>query len=475
MTDKVYLPDVGEETNYLVNTLIGKLDQHREKNQRLDAYYDAEANLRRHYGGVVPEQYWRLGLALGWSAKAVDALARRCNLEAMVWPDGDLSTTGYEAVWDGNRLGSEVDQAVTSALIHGLSYVVASPGGPGDPAAGMLHFYSAYDATGQWNTRTRRLDNLLVVNGRDVDMLTAFTVHTPGSVLTATLEPNTQRWAVDVSPHPFGVPAAPMVYRPRLRRPMGRTRLTRPVRAIQDAATRTLVRLEGHMDVYAYPEFWMLGADESVFKDADGNQLPKWRVMLGRIKGIPDDPEADPALARADVRKFDASSPQPHLAALNAYSKLFARETSLPDSAVAITDFANPTSADAYDASQYELIAEAEGVTEELAPALRQVVPIAMAMQENLSTVPAEWASIGCQWRDPRYQSRAQMADAGAKAIASVPWLAETETGLRMLGLSPQEVTLALGERQRATSMDRLDRLAALAADVAPPAVAGGL
>jgi hypothetical protein len=36
------------------------------------------------HGGIVPEQYYRLGLVLGWSAKAVDALGRRCNLASMV-------------------------------------------------------------------------------------------------------------------------------------------------------------------------------------------------------------------------------------------------------------------------------------------------------------------------------------------------------------------------------------------------------
>lgn len=133
--------------------------------------------------------------------------------------------------------------------------------------------------------------------------------------------------------------------------------------AIQDAAVRELVRVEGHMDVYSYPEMWMLGADESVFRNPDGTPASKWQVMLGRIKGLPDDEEA--TQPRADVKQFPASSPEPHLAALNAFAKLFAREASLPDTALALTDVSNPTSAETYDASQYELIAEAEGATDD--------------------------------------------------------------------------------------------------------------
>src|SRR5699024_5986032 len=101
--------------------------------------------------------------------------------------------------------------------------------------------------------------------------------------------------------------------------------------------------------------------------------LPVWQAMMGRIKGIPDDQDQDdPALARAEVKQFAASSPEPHLAAINTHAKLTAREFSLPDTALAITDVSNPTSAESYDASQYELIAEAEGTVDDWAPALRR-------------------------------------------------------------------------------------------------------
>src|SRR5699024_10114442 len=95
--------------------------------------------------------------------KAVDALGRRCNLDGLEWPDGDLDDLGFRELWDGNRLGSEIDQGITSTLIHAVSFVVASRGAEGEPSA-LIHFYDASDATGDWNPRSRRLDNLLVVN-----------------------------------------------------------------------------------------------------------------------------------------------------------------------------------------------------------------------------------------------------------------------------------------------------------------------
>lgn len=459
---RVTLPDLSDDENATLGHLLKVIADKAPFNRKVDAYYDAEQNFRMAHNGMVPAQYARLGMVLGWTAKAVDALGRRCNLDGLVWPDGDIDSIGYRELWDDNHLGSEVDQGVTDSLIHAVAFVSAARGEEGEPKS-LVHFHSASDATGDWNTRTRRLDSLVVINGRDDQGATALTLYLDGRTVTGALDDG--KWRSEVSEHPFGVPAAPLAYHPRLKRPFGRSRISRPLRGHQDAATRTLVRLEGHLDVYASPEFWMLGADPSIFKNADGTMKTDWQIRLGRIKGIPDDVDQDdPALARADVKKFDAASPEPHLAALNAYAKMFARDASLPDSATAIAGVTNPTSAESYDASQYELIAEAEGATDEWTPPLRYVSTIALAMQNDLDAVPDEWRSIDAKWRSPRFLSRAAEADAGSKAIGSVPWLGETEVGLELLGLDPQQIKRALGERRRAQSLNRLDDLARAAA-----------
>lgn len=450
-TRSVTLPGLSDDDNATLAHLLKVLDDKAKFNVLVDAFYDAEKNLRRIHGGVVPEQYYRLGLVLGWSQKAVDGLGRRCNLDGLVWADGKLEDLGVDELWEGNRLGSEVDQGITSSLIHATSFVVASRGGDDEPKA-LVHFADASDATGDWNTRRRGLDNMLWVNDRDDAGPTALTLYLDGRTVTGVLEEG--KWKSTVSEHTFGVPAAPLPYKPRLKRPFGRSRISRPVRGFQMAAARELVRLEGHMDIYSFPEFLLLGADESVFKNSDGSYKANLQAMLGRWRGIPDDMDVlqsdAPQLARADVKKFDAASPAPHLSVVNMYAKLFARESSLPDSSVAITDFANPTSAEAYDSSQYELIAEAEGATDEWSPNLKYVFRIALAMQNGHTEVPEEYRTIDTQWRNPRYLSRAAMADAGSKQIAAVPELAQTEVGLELLGLDPQQVKRASAEMRRA-------------------------
>jgi hypothetical protein len=149
------------------------------------------------------------------------------------------------------------------------------------------------------------------------------------------------------------------------------------------------------------------------------------------------------------------------LADLNALAKLSAREYDLPDAAFALTDMANPTSEESYNASREDLIAEAEGATDDWSVPIRNAVRRALAIQNGLEDVPDSWASLDTQWRSPKFLSKAAQADAGAKQIGAVPWLAETSIGLRLLGLSKQDAEIALAERTK--SQGRLTAAALIA------------
>lgn len=453
MIPKISLPDVSDDDNATLNRLLEQLYTRKPRNLLRASYYDGKRAIRK-VGTVIPPHYYRLGIVLGWSAKAVDSLTRRCNLDAMVWPDGDVDSVGLGELWRNNNLGSEVDQALTSSLIHAVSFAVSTRGLEGEPD-GLLHFKDAMNATGEWDPRARRLRNLLSITGRDDQgNPNSLTLYLDGVTITAV---NNDGWDVDRQEHPWGVPAEPLVYKPRLGRNFGTSRISRPLMALQDQATRAVIRLEGHMDVYSWPEMWMLGADESIFKNSDGSTKASWQVMLGRIKGIPDDDEAEQP--RADVKQFPAASPEPHLSALNVVAKMFAREASLPDSAFALQDMANPTSAESYTASREDLIAEAEGATDDWSGPLRRAVNRTLAMQNGLDEIPESWATIDTKWRSPIYLSRAQEADSGAKQIASVPWLAETDVGLELLGLDDQQIARAVSDRRRAQARQTVELL----------------
>lgn len=460
-SNTVRIPDLSDDENSLVNGLLGEIERLRLRNMLRTSYYDNKRTIRM-VGTLIPPQYFNLGLVVGWVGKAVDALARRCNLEGFVWPGGDLDSLGGIDVWNDNHLASEVDGAIIAAMQHGPAFLVNTVGDDDEPDA-LIHVKDATEATGEWNRRRRHLDNLLSVIAKDEDgRLLTMALYLDNETITAHRDKASLKWQVERVEHVYGVPAEVLPYKPSPRRPFGQSRITQPMMGLQDAAVREIVRREGHMDVYSYPEFWLLGADETVFRNADGTQRDMWNIRLGRIKGINDDKdETNPQLARADVKQFPASSPEAHWADINGLAKLFAREGSLPDTAVAISGLSNPTSAESYDASQYELIAEAEGADDNFTPALRNSFIRALAMKNGIAAddVPDEWKSIDTQWRDPRYLARSAAADAGMKQLAAAPELTGTEVGYELLGLTPQQIQRAMAAKRRAGVADLVKRL----------------
>jgi kynurenine formamidase len=121
----------------------------------------------------------------------------------------------------------------------------------------------------------------------------------------------------------------------------------------------------------------------------------------------------------------------------------------------------NPTSADSYVASREDLIAEAEGATDDWSSPLRRAMVRALAMANGLGMdeVPSSWASIDTKWRSPVYLSRAAQADAGLKQLQAAPWLADSEVGLELLGLDEQQIKRALKHRRTAAARSLLGRL----------------
>lgn len=443
--EKLSVPGLSDDESVTLNLCASELDKKSPRNLLRSSYYDGK-RAAKLIGSVIPPQYQNIGLALGWAAKGVDGLARRCNLEKMIWADGDLDSIGMSELEESNFLLSEISQGRTDSLIHGVNYLITTKGDvdAGEPKS-LVHAKDALNAYGEWNTRRRGLDNLLSVTSRKDGNITGFVLYLDNLTISANKADGA--WQVERSPHKWHVPADPLVYRPRGSRRMGRSRITRPVMGHQDSALRALVRLEGHMDVYTIPKLILLGASEEIFKNADGTAKASWQIALGRVFGIPDDDDA--ATPRADAKQFDAQSPEPHLAQLNALAKLMARETDLPDSDFALTDMANPTSADSYAASRENLISEAEGAMDDWSVPIRRTVNRALAIQNGLSEIPEAWGSIETKWRSPIYLSRAAAADAGAKQIGAVPWLAETEVGLELLGLDDQQIRRAMSDKRR--------------------------
>ena len=114
-----------------------------------------------------------------------------------MWPEGDLAAVGGDEVWDENHLASEVDGAIVSAMQHGPAFLINTVGGEDEPEA-LIHVKDATEATGQWNRRTRSLDDLLSVIDRDKDgRLLTFALYLYNETITARRDKASAKWEVD--------------------------------------------------------------------------------------------------------------------------------------------------------------------------------------------------------------------------------------------------------------------------------------
>lgn len=459
--DRLRVPGLTDNEQSWVDVLWKVMADRRRGNLVRKGTYDLKRAVDTSSTLIAP-QYNTAKSVLGWNTKAVDMLSRRSNLEFFYWPDGDLESLGYTELVESNNLLAEIKGGLVSSLIHGVAFIVNTTGdsSAGEPTS-LMHVKDALNAAGWWNSRRRRLDGLLSITGWDKDAAwrpSGFVLYLDGETVTADRENG--KWKVGRQRHSYGMPAEPLVYRPRTGREFGSSRITHAQMDLQQRAMRAVLRMEGHMDIYTIPQMWLMGGDDSLFKNADGTQKAAWQLAMGRVFGIPDDPDRpeDPN-ARADIKQFPAQSPAPHMEQLSVLAKMFAREAYLPDHALAITDVANPTAGDAYIAANEDMIAEAEGATDDWSLPLRRSVARGLAIQNRDPDLMAEVRTLDTKWRPAVHVSRAAAADAGQKQIAAAPWLAETEVGLELLGLTRDQRERALADRARAQSRANLAAL----------------
>ena len=374
-----------------------------------------------------------LQAVLGWPAKAVETLARRCRLESFTVIGSEPAAFGIDEVLDGSQFLRRARQGELSSLVHGVSFEVASRGIEGEPDVLVTHT-SALNGTGDWDDRLGRLTSFVSVSEwSKTGEATAFTLHLPGVMWTVANE-----WA-EKSDHAIRdrIPVEPLVYKPRLDRPFGASRISRPVIFLTQSAARVVVRSEATADLYSAPSLIALGlTSEQV---AQGT----WRQGIGNVVGIPDadeGPEGAPNLARVAIEKIQQASQEPHIAQLRAWAQLFAGETSIPVSSLGISIDSNPTSAESYAASREDLISEAEDASGEWGAAHRRTLLNALALREGVGVdeLPAELAGLRARWRDPRHTSQASAADSLVKLVGAVPALAGSDSLLDMLGLDPE-------------------------------------
>ena len=452
---RIRVSDLTEDEQAELDELVMQWREKRPRNNLRAAFYDMTNSERPLMSNQIPAVIRRRKFVLGWSAIAVDKLNRRCNLNGIYDAAGyDLDALGLDDLIRRNRLMGEISRAGLSSLKHSVAWLVTTQGdtSAGEPPV-LINARDAVTATGIWDVRLRALRSFLSITAFDDDgEPSAMTMYLFN--LNVIMTKDQGSWTVERSPHEYGVPVDPLVYKADVGRPFGRSRISRSVMSIHMQALGAMIRADVNGEAYSLSRYVLLGATEEAFKNADGSPKPAWQAAWDAVWAVGDD---DAAMnPRADVKRFSGESPEPQLAHLRMLAQQFSGETGIPIGELGLIGDANPTSADALTVGKDDLFAEAEQTTDGWAPDLSSAITRALTMLND--RVPAD-LDLRMDWRNPRYVSRAVEADATSKVLDKFPWLAETEVGLELAGLTSDQIRRALAERRRAQGRNVLERL----------------
>jgi hypothetical protein len=226
---------------------------------------------------------------------------------------------------------------------------------------------------------------------------------------------------------------------------------------LSDSALRTMVRMEVHAEFFSSPQRYAMGADESMFVDGDGEPLNQWEAILGRVWAAGRDPDTGDV---PTLGQFQQSSPTPHTEQLRSLAAMFCSETSLPLNALGIIHD-NPSSAEAIEAAERDLIIEARYAMDCFGPRLSRAMLTAVQIRDDLESPPEELKRLDALWRDPENPPQSAAGDFLIKTIQAMPWLAESKVPLEQLGWDATTVERAWADKRRGNVTSLLSRLTA--------------
>jgi hypothetical protein len=441
------VPSLSFADQNTLDSLMNELEARAPRNKVRAEYYDFKY-LFKDLGISTPPTFRNFEAVLGWPAKAVDTLSRRVNLDGFVIPDQTSDDLGIDEIWDDNYLDIEAPQAHDSAFIHSCAFIFTTLGDveSGEPQV-LVTVKDARNATGLWDPRKRALRAALSIIERSVDMgeVLAFAMYLPGRVLTCRRIVVGGQWRVTERRHTLpGIGVETLVFQPRLGRRFGSSRISRPVMYLTDAAVRTVVRSEIGAEFYTTPQRWGLNIPQSAFESGG------WQAIMGRLLML-DPPDADEAVDpnfKPELGQFPQMTMQPHTEQLRQWAQMFSSETSISVGSLGIVQD-NPSSADAIDRADKDLELEAEKADRNFGVGWVRAMRNALMLRDNRSAVPAEWKKLRVNWQDPARPSQAARADAMAKQIAVMPWLADSDVALEKLGYDKTEIERIQAHKRR--------------------------
>lgn len=412
------------------------------RNRKRTLYADAEYTLD-HFGYKLPDGKDVEQTPMFWPGKSIQVVSSRLKTAGFTSNDAAMLAE-LEVAFEAAQVKMKEQLAIKSALRHGPAFVFTSAGDEsvGEPAV-IVSVSSALTATAVMDHRTGIVGAALELLGDRKANL-----YLPGRVLHVD-----QRMGKLVVMDEFAAPqrvgCAVYLNDPTVERPMGQSRITRPMMGLTDAGMRNLLRAEVSADWYSYPRERLMGVDPSAF-----DETPGWMHMIGGIQMLPDihpddEPNYPDALRRAEVKTLPQMTMQPFSDQFRLIAAQFSGAASIPPSYLGVVADSNPTSAQAIWAQEVDLVT---GVVE-LHPAFNVgrralAANVLTAMYGDFDL--REMGGLVAHWQDPKTRSPLEQGQFVAQQVQVGNFQAGSRATLDQLPITPESARVIEEENRRA-------------------------
>lgn len=448
---KPIILDLTHDEDAALGKMLVQLSRVYAKNLLLSTYNDGHRVLQS-FGISIPPRMKNIKAALGWPSMAVTSLVRKHQFEGFVM-DGETDPFEINGLLKRNEFDLELTMGIRSAYTHACSFLTTTPGdtGAGEPEV-LIQARDAIETTALWDKRRRELSAFLaIIETDDYGAITEFLLLLSGKVVTCKRSPG-GKWTVERrTMKPLRIQAEMLPYDPQIKRPFGRSRITREVRYLTDAAIRTLVRTETTAEFFAAPQRWAMNVDPDAFN------LDRWNALIGRFMAI----EADEDGNSPTVGQFPQMVMDPHISMYRQLAMNFCSATSIPQANVGV--FAdNPASAQAMESAHANLAEEGEHQWRVFDPRLVRTAQNVIMQRDGLAEPTDEMWKIDAKHKPCRYVSPQAAADFTVKAVSAIPAIGETTEALRGLGYGQTEIASMEAQWRRQSAPGVLQTIAAL-------------
>ena len=436
-----------ERENEQLAELCDAYVYHLPRNTTKDKYYEGRITLNDvNLGIALPRGLRGLEVGCNWGQKCVDVLAARSMFDGFVSAGGE--SDAMRTIVEGNRLLDGYAKACRDELKYGCVFATLSA----DPVLGCkVRFHSPAAAAALWSGEKGRIECGMAIIDTVRDEKDAATwapsivnFYTDDAVIV--LHRDGTVWTAQRHPHKMGRPLMePLIWNATRDTPFGRSRLSKPVRALMDDYVRTLANAAIALEFDTTPQKYLLGVTDEQY---DAVVSSKFKQYVGSILVSTTNPETG---EKPSFGQLSQGSLTPHVEKLRMTATQFAAATGLTVTDVGVVNDANPTSSDAILAQSQTLVLMAQQLNAGNGAALKTIAMMAQAIcgKKTLDDLTEDERSIVPHFKNPAMPSVAVTADAALKIASSRPGFAQTDVYLEMIGFDQADIRRINAQEQR--------------------------